>query len=135
MSNIPPWAAARALLANRLMVLDKSPGVWSIGISEIRRRLLAKRVLKVAGTEAKDAYDNAQLCTGLEAGIEGAEHAARALYAKKEDKEEWGFLLVDAANAFNTNNCIAYLWTVWHRWPSGMRFSFNYYRHQDLLMV
>ena len=42
-------------------------------------------------------------------------HAARALLAKKEDKKEWGFLLVDAANAFNDSSHITYLWTVRYR--------------------
>ena len=74
-NSFPPWATTCALLANRLMALDKCLGIWPIGIGEIWRRLLAKCVLKVAGTQAKDAYGNAQLCTGLEAGIEGAVHA------------------------------------------------------------
>ena len=86
--DITPWAGTRVLLANRLMELDKCPGIWLIGISEIWRRLLAKYVLKVAGAEAKDTCGNAQLCTGLEAGIEGAVHATQALYAEKEDQEE-----------------------------------------------
>ena len=75
-NDTPPVAATRALLANRLMALDKCPGVRPIGIGEIWRRLLAKCVLKVAGGEAKAACGNAQLSAGLEAGIEGACHAA-----------------------------------------------------------
>ena len=118
-NDIPLWAVTRALLANRLMVLDKCLGIQLIGIGEIWRRLLAKCVLKVAGVKAKDACGNAQLCTGIEAGIEGAVHAIRALYAKKEDEEEWRFLLVYATNAFNAGNRIACLWTARHRWPSG----------------
>ena len=117
------------------MVLDKCPGIWPIGIGDIWRRLLAKCVLKVTGAEAKDACGNMQMCAGLEAGIEGAVHAAQALYAEKEDKEEWGFLLVDTANAFNAGNRITCLWTAPHHWPSGVRFSFNYYSHQALLLV
>ena len=117
------------------MALNKCPGIRPIGISEIWRRLLAKCVLKVAGAEAKDACGNTQLCASLEAGIEGVVHAARALYAEKEDKEEWGFLLVDAANVFNTGNRIACLLTARHHWPSGTRFSFNCYRHHALLLV
>ena len=130
-----PWAAAHALLANRLMTLDKSPGIRPTRIGEIWRRILAKCVLKVAGAEAKDACGNAQLYTGLEAGIEGVVHTTRTLFAEKEDKEEWGFLLVDTANEFNAGNRIACLWTVRHRWPSGARFSMNCYRHQSLLLV
>ena len=56
-----------------------------------------------------DTCGNAQLCAGLESGIEDAVHAERSLFAEKEDKEEWGFLLVDATNAFNAGNRIACL--------------------------
>ena len=107
-----PWAATRALLVNRLMTLDKCPGIRPIGIGEIWRRLLAKYILKVAGTEAKDAYGNARLCAGLEAGIEGEVHAACILFVENDNEEEWGFLLVDAVNVFNASNRIACLWTV-----------------------
>ena len=58
-NEFPPWAATRALLVNRLMVLDKCPGIRLIRISEIWRRLLAKCVLKVAGVEAKNVCGNA----------------------------------------------------------------------------
>ena len=108
-NNFLTWDATRALLANRLMALDKCPGIRPIGIGEIWRWLLAKCILKVARAEAKDACGIAQLCAGLEAGIESAVHTARALFAEKEDEEEWGFLLVDAANAFNDGNRIACL--------------------------
>ena len=54
-----PWATNRALLANRLMALDKCPGIQPIGIGEIWRRLLDKCVLKVTGADAKDACGNA----------------------------------------------------------------------------
>ena len=27
------------------------------------------------------------------------------------------------------------LWTVRHKWPSGARFSFNYYRHSATLVI
>ena len=93
-NDILPWAVARTLLADRLMELDKFPGIRQIGIGEIWRQILAKCGLKVAGAEAKDACSNAQLYAVLEAGIEGALIAARALFAEKEDEEEWGFLLV-----------------------------------------
>ena len=96
-----------ALLSNRLMVLYKYPGIRLTWIGEIWCRILAKCILKVADTEAKDAYSNAQLYAGLEAGTECTVHADRALLAEKDDEEEWGFLIVDAVNAFNTGNRIA----------------------------
>ena len=65
----PPWAAYRALMACRLVTLDKRPGVRPVGIGETLRRALAKLVMRVEGEQAKTACGNLQLCAGLEAGI------------------------------------------------------------------
>ena len=134
-NDFSPWAATHALLANRLMALEKCPGIRPIGIGDIWGWLLANCVLKVAGANTKDACGNVQLCAGLEAGIEGAVPTTHTLFAEKEDEEEWGLLLVNADNTFNAGNRIACHWTVQHCWPSGARFSFNCYRHQALLLV
>ena len=71
----PPWAAYRALMAGRLVALDKQPGVRPVGIGEIYRRLMAKSVLQAIGHQATSACGNLNLCAGLAAGIEGAIHA------------------------------------------------------------
>ena len=73
----PPWAAYRALMACRLIALDKQPGVRPVGIGEVYRRLLAKCVIAVIGQQATAACGNLNLCAGLPAGIEGAVHAVR----------------------------------------------------------
>lgn len=78
----PPWAAYRALMANRLVALDKDPGVRPVGIGEIFRRLMAKVVIRVVGPQATMACGNYNLCAGLSAGIEGGVHAAVAAYDK-----------------------------------------------------
>ena len=70
----PPWATYRALMACRLVALDKRPGVCPVGIGETLLRALAKLVTRAAGDQAKTACVNLQLCAGLEAGIEGATH-------------------------------------------------------------
>ena len=59
----------------------------------------------------------------------------RLLWDTFEAEKEWGFLLVDARNAFNEGNRTAMLWTIRHRWPSGARFTFNCYRHWTNLVV
>ena len=51
-NSTPPWAAIRAIMANRLMAPDKCPGVRPVGIGEIWRQLFAKCVLEIAGAEA-----------------------------------------------------------------------------------
>jgi hypothetical protein len=136
-NSFPPWAAYRALMPGRLLVtLDKCPGVRPIGVGEIWRRLAAKVTLLVSGCNAKERCGIDQLCAGLEAGIEGGIHAIDELWRQHEEEEEWGFLLVDAANAFNELNRTAMLWTIRHEWPSsGARFAFNCYRHWATLVI
>ena len=46
-----------------------------MGIGETLRQALAKLVMRAAGDQAKTACGNLQLCAGLKAGIEGANHA------------------------------------------------------------
>eukprot|EP00978_Attheya_sp_CCMP212_P030440 scaffold111966_cov57-Attheya_sp.AAC.1 len=120
-NEMPPWAAYQAMIASRCVALDKCPG--------------AKCLLLAAGKEAKDACGINQVCTGLEAGIEGSIHAINELWGAHEEEDEWGFLLVDATNAFNEGNHMMILWTVRHEWPSGARFTFNCYGHWGTLMV
>ena len=71
----PPWAAYCALMAYRIVALDKRPGVRPVGIGETLRQALAKLVMRAAGKQAKTACGNLQMCAGLEAGIERATHA------------------------------------------------------------
>ena len=104
-------------MTGRLVALDKCPGVRPIGVGETWRRLIAKTTLLLAGSEAKELCGIQQLCAGLEAGIEGGIHAIDELWKKHEEEEEWGFLLVDASNAFNELNrtamlCIRVLYTL-----------------------
>ena len=64
-----------------------------MGIGETLRRALDKLVMREAGDQAKTACGNHQLCTGLEAGIEGATHAVgqRRLTRVREriEEEKW----------------------------------------------
>jgi len=46
-NETPPWPAYHALMAGRLVALDKQPGVRPVGIGEIYCRLMAKCVLAV----------------------------------------------------------------------------------------
>ena len=57
------------------------------------------------------------------------------LWEEHSQEEDWGFLLIDAHNAFNEENRTAMLWAVRHEWPSGAQFTFNCYRHWATLVV
>ena len=74
-NSSPPWAAYPALMACRLVALDKSPGVCPVGKGETLRRALAKLVMTAAGDQAKTVCVIFQLCAALKAGIEVATHA------------------------------------------------------------
>jgi hypothetical protein len=100
-NDIPPWAAMRALRADRLIALEKNPGVRPVGIGETWSRLFSKTVLLLTLDEPKAACGADQLCSGLKAGIEGAIHASQVVWDQHSNKERWGFLLIDAQNSFN----------------------------------
>ena len=70
-NGYPPWTAYRAMTWSRLVGLDKYPGVRPIGIGNILRRLVCKVLLIVVGNEATRACGTDQLCSRLEARIEG----------------------------------------------------------------
>ena len=96
---------------------------------------MVKCILRVAGPKSKAACVTTQLAGGLEAGIEGAIHAMCVLWDEHKKKEDWGFLLIDARNAFNEENRTSMLWDIWNEWPSGAHFMFNLYHHWDALVV
>ena len=73
-----------------------------------------KCLLRLAGPEAKAVCGTTQLVGGVEAGIEGAIHVMRVLWEEHQTEEDWGFLLIDARNAFNEENRTSMLWDVWH---------------------
>ena len=135
MANSPvPWEYIRALMANRLIALDKCPGVRPIGIGESLRRVLGKAVMLVAGADVQIACGADQLCAGLEAGIEAAIHSLNSIFDEQKDAG-WGVLLLDASNAFNALNRKAALWQARHLWPRGCRFLFNTYKGWAALVL
>ena len=79
------WEFIRALMANRLVALDKCPGVRPIDIGESLRRVLGKALMEVAGDDVRAACGSDQLCSGLEAGIEVAIHSLNDLFGEQKD--------------------------------------------------
>ncbi len=128
------WECIQALMANRLVALDKCPGIRPIGIGECLRRVVGKAVMMAAGDDVKKVCGPDQLCSGIEAGIEGAIHSMYQLFEENKGTG-WGVLLVDASNAFNSLNRKAALWHARHLWPRGCRFLFNTYKGWSSLVL
>ena len=74
-NSSPPWANYRAMIACRLVALDKFPGVRLVGIGETLCRAITKLFMRAAGDQANAACGSLQLCAGLGGSIEGATHA------------------------------------------------------------
>ena len=55
------WVAYRTFMSGHLIALDKQPGVRPVGVGETWRRLFAKIVLKVTGSESTMAFQDDQL--------------------------------------------------------------------------
>ena len=75
-----------------------------VGVGETRRRLFDKIVLKSTCRESTVVCQDDKLCAKLKAVINGAVHRFQAICDEKPAIEDWGFLLVDAKNAFNDIN-------------------------------
>lgn len=94
-------AGLSAILNNRLIPLDKNPGVRPVGIGEVLRRIIGKSVMATLRKDVMHAAGAAQVCAGQPAGCEAAIHALRQLFAALGTD---AVLLVDADNAFNRLN-------------------------------
>ena len=135
-NSIVPWDDVRALMACRLIALNKCPGVRPIGIGETLRRVIGKAICLATRLDAALVCGSDQLCAGLQAGIEGAIHAMNDLFTTHQDQGNgWGVLLVDAANAFNSLNRAAMLLHARVLWPRCARFLFNTYRGWSVLVL
>ena len=102
-NNVVEWDDISALMANHIIDLDKYPGVRPIGIGEVLQRILGKVVALVTSSDFEEVCGTYQLCSGLHSGLEGAIHAVRELF-DDHCNLDWGLLLVDATNAFNSVN-------------------------------
>ena len=72
-----------ALVAGRLIALDKCPGVRPIGVGEVIRRIICKAVLSVLKFDILEAAGSLQLCAGQDAGNEAAVHAMREVFGAR----------------------------------------------------
>jgi hypothetical protein len=122
-------------MSNRLIALDKKPGVRPIGIGQIWRRAMAKLVLAASSSYAAKAAGYDQLCVGMKSGAEGAIHAATQLWQEHADEPDYGFIQLDARNAFNCMSRFSMLYVARYEWPQAALFAFNCYKHHSSLVI
>ena len=121
-----------ALMACRLIPLNKCPGLRPIGIGEILRRIVSKAVTWVLKSSLQDAAGGLQLCVGLEGGAEDAIHAMNEIF---EDDQTHGLIQVDANNAFNTINRKVLLHNIGILCPEISIYFTNCYKQPAKLFV
>ena len=80
------------------------------------------------------ACQDDQLCAVLKAVIDSTVHISQAIWDENLTTENWGFLLVDADNAFKNIIWFGMLWKIKHLWPSGAWFVFKWYYHWSSLV-
>ena len=67
-------------MSGRMIALDELPVVHPLGAGETCRRIFAKCVLKITGSEATHACRDDQICAGLKAVINGLVHGAQSIW-------------------------------------------------------
>jgi hypothetical protein len=121
-----------AYVNNRLVALDKAPGVRPVGIGELERRAIGKAVLSVLSQEVIEAAGVDQMCAGQPAACETVLHAMKRAF---ENEAADGLLLVDADNAFNRLKRMVALLNMRHICPSLSVILINCYRAPASLFV
>ena len=121
-----------ALVAGRLIALDKCPGVRPIGIGETVRRIMGRAILSILKEDIKKAVGPIQLCAGQEAGCEAAIHAIHKIF---DDSTTDAVMLVDATNAFNALNREVALRNIHTSCPALATILTNTYRHDIPLFI
>ena len=122
-----------ALVAGRLIALDKNPGVRPIGVGKVCRRLIGKAILSVIRSEVLEITGCLQLCAGQSSACEAIIHAVRHLYNEAGDDD--GLLFIDASNAFNALNRGLALRNILYLCPSLGRVLINMYRTDTSLFI
>ena len=131
-TDIHSSASLEALMACRLIPLNKNPGMRPIGVGEVQRRIIGKTVARVLKPDIVNAIGSLQVCAGQDAGCEAAVHAVRTTF---EQETTEAVILLDAANAFNNVNRNAFLHNVKIICPSISSYVENCYNTPSRLFV
>ena len=121
-----------ALVACRLIALDKCPGVRPIGVGETARRIIGRAIARAISEDIQEAAGPLQVCAGHLSGCEAAVSAARKLFIAPDTEAT---ILVDASNAFNALNRQAALRNIQHLCPSLSKVLINTYREKAQLFI
>ena len=121
-----------AFLANRLVALDKCPGVRPVGIGESPRRIIGKGIAMILKMDIEKAAGVHNMCAGQSAGIEALIHAMTEAYDLMSTE---AVLLADASNAFNRLNRKVALHNIRYICPSLSTALNNIYGKPTRLFV
>ena len=78
-------------MESHCVALGGNPGIQSLGIGDIWRRLLAKYNFVVAGPSVKDTCGSDQFFVGLSAGIQGTLYSMSQTWTESEAIDQLGF--------------------------------------------
>ena len=86
---------------NRLIPLDKNPGLRPIGVGEVLQCIAGKAIVSHLKEDVIQSIGSLQVCAGQDTGCESLIHTMRTIY---EDQSAQAVLLVDASNTFKSIN-------------------------------
>ena len=125
-------AGLEALVACRLIALDKCSGVRPIGVGECLRRLIGRAVVQCTKMDILRVIGDQQLCVSHMAGCEAAIHTLTDIF---ETEECEAMLFVDASNAFNSINRQVALQNIQRIFPLLAPMIINTYRNPSHLFI
>ena len=125
-------ASLEAVLACRLIPLNKNPDLRPIGIGQVLHRIAGKVVVTHFRTEIVTSVGSLQVCAAQEASCESIRHAMHAIY---EDETCEAVLLVHASNAFNSINRNVFLHNVTNICPAIAIYVKNCYSLHSRLFI
>ena len=118
-----------ALVACRLIALDKCPGVRPIGVGETVRRVIGKSIATVLRSEIQQAAGPLQVCAGHLSGCEAAVHSMHRVFQSSISE---GVILVDAFNSLNRETALR---NIQHLSPPLAKILINTYRDNIQLFI
>ena len=81
---------------NRLIPLDKNPGLRPIGVGEVLRCIAGKVIVSHLKEDVMQSVGSMQVCARQDAGCESLIHAMRTIY---QDQSAEAVLWVDASHS------------------------------------